>query len=340
MWLRRTLNGRGQTGVRLDEAITFEHLKGSRTMFTALSITFSIVGLVFLIGAVSSFLDRKNALTSFLVGGMVVFFIAGVWFQTHKIVSVNHVGISRSTFSQELRGPLQAGIVEKPFFGKVFEFPASTNYERCETYTPALKGSYGIALDACFYYNAGQVDWLKEIDRTGQLDAGNIMNVWRNSVVGDVAKSVKMYTPEALSEDRSVPEQAIFENVTPWFIERGVPLVSLSFKNWDFTSETVAAEFDQSIVSQRKIAEQAALFEAAKISREREEYEAETARLVSEKQKAALNLLGLEGDAAVDWMWVKYLTEKDEVPDVLILGRGGEAQVSIPFREVKPDDTD
>ncbi len=222
--------------------------------------------------------------------------------------------------------------------------PSSTNYERCETYTPALKGSYGITLQTCFYYNVGQVDWLAEIDRTGQLDADNIMNVWRNSVVGDVAKSVKMYTPEALSDDRSVAEQAIFENVTPWFNERGVALVSLSFKNWDFTSEAVANAFDESIVTQRKIAEQAALLQAAKISREREEYEAETARLVSEKQKEALNLLGLKGSAAVDYLWIKYLTEKDEVPDVLILGRGGgETPISIPApgqQWVKPDDTD
>lgn len=310
-------------------------------MFTSLAIILGVIGLALLLGAVAAVAREENVLAGFLVGIMAVVFIGGIWFQTHRVVSVNHIGISRAMFSQKLRGPLQAGIVEKPFFGKVFEMPASTNYERCETYTPALKGSYGITLQACFYYNVGQVDWLKEIDRTGQLGAGNIMDVWRNSVVGDVARSVKMYTPEALSEDRSVAEQAIFENVTPWFIERGVPLVSVSFKNWDFTSEAVAAEFDQSIVSQRKIAEQAALFEAAKISREREEYEAETARLVSEKQKAALNLLGLEGAAAVDWLWVKYLTEKDEVPDVLILGRGGgEAPISIPFREVKPDDTD
>jgi hypothetical protein len=312
-------------------------------MFTTLAITASTIGIILFIWTIFAFLNRKNVLAGILGVGMAVAFIGGAWFQTHRVVSVNHIGISRATFSQKLRGPLRAGIVKKPFFGKVFEFPSSTNYERCETYTPALKGSYGITVQACFYYNMGQVDWLREIDRTGQLNADNIMDVWRNSVVGDVAKSVKMYTPEALSDNRSVAEQAIFENVTPWFNERGVPLVSLSFRSWYFTSDAVGEEFDRSIVSQRKIAEQDALFEAAKISRQREEYEAETARLVSEKQKDALNLLGLEGDAAVDWMWVKYLTEKDEVPDVLILTRGGgETPISIlaPGQQVKPGSTD
>lgn len=314
-------------------------------MFTILAIILFVIGFALLAVAIFAFLDRENVFAGFLVGIMIIVFIGGAWFQTHRIVSVNHVGISRAMFSQELRGPLQAGIVEKPFFGKVFEFPSSTNYERCETYTPALKGSYGITLQACFYYNVGQVNWLKEIDRTGQLSADNIMDVWRNSVVGDVAKSVKMYTPEALSDDRSVAEQAIFENVTPWFNERGVGLVSLSFKNWDFTSEAVASAFDESIVTQRKIAEQAALLQAAKISREREEYEAETARLVSEKQKEALNLLGLKGDAAVDYLWIKYLTEKDETPDVLILTRGGSGggtpiSIPTPGQQVKPGNTD
>ena len=94
----------------------------------------------------------------------------------------------------------------------------------------------------------------------------------------------------------------------------------------------MAEAFDESIVSQRKIAEQAALLKAAKISREREEYEAETAKLVATWQKEALNELNLEGQAAVDYLWIKYLTEKDETPDVLILGVAG-APVAIPLPE-------
>lgn len=255
---------------------------------------------------------------------------SGIWFQTHQIAPVNHVGVSHSSFTQKLSTQQPAGIVSKPFFGSVYRYPAALKYERCEQFTPAIAGSYGITLDLCLYYNAGAVDWLQEIQRTGVLGAGPIMNVWRNSIVGDVARSVKAYTPEALSDNRSEIEQALFENVRPWFVERGVELVSVSFKNWDFTSKAVAEAFDESIVSQRKIAEQAALLKAAKISREREEYEAETAKLVAEWQKEALNELNLEGQFAVEYLWQKLFAEQGTMPDVLILGVGS-APIAIPL---------
>lgn len=265
----------------------------------------------------------------------IIMAVVGAWGQTHRIVNTQHVGISKSTFSQELRGLYPSGITTKPFFGSIYQYPSSSSFERCEKYTPAIKGSYGITLDLCFYYDTGNTDWLKEINRTGSLDAGHIMSVWRNSVVGDVAKSVKDYTPEALSDNRVGVEKSIFENVLPWFSERGVPLMRVSFKNWDFTSPDVAKSFDDSIVSQRKITEQTALFEAAKISRERELYEAETARQVAEQQKLSLNLLGLTGDAAVQYLWIKVLSENNKTPDILILGAGN-TPVSIPL----PTETD
>ncbi len=307
---------------------------------------------MFLIGAIVSFIlaiafaawsfsiaDVKHKIESI---GLVVtaFLLAGLgfWFQTHRVVSTQYVGISRATISQALDGPHHAGLAPKPFLGAIYQYPSSSAFERCEQYTPAIKGSYGITLDVCFYYDTGNVNWLEEVNRTGSLDASRIMGVWRNSVVGDIAKSVKSYTPEALSDNRAEVEQRLFENVSPWFAERGVPLTRVSFKNWDFTSQEVAKSFDASIVSQRKITEQAALFEAAKISREREKYEAETAKMVAETQKAALNLLGLEGDAAVQYLWIKALAESGKTPDVLILG-AGDAPVAIPLPEkVKADD--
>lgn len=285
---------------------------------------------VVLVWALIQFSDNEMIEAIILAGIAIVCFGGGWFFQTYRIVTTQYVGVSKATFSQKLDGLYPAGLVSKPFFGAVYEYPASTSYERCEQYTPAIKGSYGITLDLCFYYDTSHVDWLKEIHRTGSLDANYIMGVWRNSVVGDVAKSVKDYTPEALSDNRSEVEQSIFENISPWFNERGVSLVRVSFKNWDFTSEEVAKSFDASIVSQRKITEQTALFEAAKISRERELYEAETAKFVAERQKESLNLLDLEGDAAVQYLWIKALAENNKMPDVLILGASN-VPVSIPY---------
>ena len=297
---------------------------------TIVAICLFFLVVVCVIGALMQFVDSEPV--NGLVLGVLatIAFVGGYWFQTHQVVPTQYVGVSKSTVSQELTGPFSAGLVKKPFFGSVYKFPASTSYEKCEQYTPAIKGSYGVTVDLCFYYDVAHVDWLAEIRHTGSLDAGYIMTVWRNSVVSGVARSVKDYTPEELSDRRMEVEAALFENIAPWFNERGISLVRISFKDWVFTSEVVGQSFDESIVSQRKITEQTALFEAAKISREREMYEADTALLVAERQKESINLLGLTGDAAVQYLWIKALTDADKAPDVLILGTSS-TPVSIPI---------
>jgi hypothetical protein len=289
-------------------------------LFLILAVILLVLAGALAIGSISQLAEREKGAAAALAVSAVIAGVLGAWFQTHRIVPTQYAGIGKNSFTQKLSGPYPSGIAPKPFFGSMYQYPASSALERCEQYTPAIKGSYGITLDLCLYYDAGNVNWVKEVNRTGSLGADRIMAVWRNSIVGDVARSVKDFTPEALSDNRSEIEQAIFENISPWFKERGVPLTRVSFKNWDFTSEEVAKSFDASIVSQRKITEQTALFEAAKVSRKREEYEAETARLVAERQKDSLTLLGLQGDAAVQYLWIKALTESNKTPDVLILG--------------------
>ncbi len=300
-------------------------------IFAGVAITLDIITVVLFLWGLSYLAgrDKDNIAAGVLIILAVVAFAGAFWAQTHRIVSVNHVGVARSSFSQELSGPFPAGVVSKPFFGSVSEFPASTDMERCENFTPAIKGAYGITMDVCFYYNAGAVNWLTEIERTGLVNANGIMAVWRNSIVGDVARTTKDYTPEALSEDRSTVEQAIRESVNPWFTERGIELTRLSFKNWDFTDPTVAAAFNEGIVSQRRIAEEESKLKAAQKSRERELVEAQTALDVAKLQKEALNELGLEGQSAVDYMWIKALIELGKAPDVLILGGGG--NISVPL---------
>jgi hypothetical protein len=299
-------------------------------MFTIIAIVLFLISITVLVLGFVGNLRENTGLRAGAVVLALLLFGGGYYFQTHKIVQTQYVGVSRNALSQELYGPYNSGVIYKPFFGSVHYFPASSDTERCEQYTPAIKGSYGITLDLCFYYNTQAINWLDEINRTGSLDAGYIMNVWRNSIVGDVARSVKNYTPEQLSDNRSDVEQDIFTNVSPWFNERGISLVRVSFKNWDFTSPEVAQSFDQSIVSQRKITEQTALLEAAKISRERELYEAETAQLVAEQQREALDSLGLSEEAAVQYLWIKLFSDSDSIPNTIVIG--SDVPVAVPTR--------
>jgi hypothetical protein len=299
-------------------------------MFTIISIVLFAVAIGVAAAAISrGFGDDDWGVAAAFGVAALLLALSGLWVQTHTIVPSQFVGVSRNSVTQELRAPLNPGIVSKPFFGRVYHYPWATSYEQCRTYTPALKGSYGITVNLCFYFNTQGVDWTGEINRTGLFKSEEIFNVWGNSVVSDVARSVKDYTPEELSDNRSAVESAIFENVSQWFAERGVPLLRVSFVNWDFTSPEVAKSFDESIVSQRRITEQTALLEAAKISRERMMYEAETSRMVSEQQKQSLDTLGLEGDAAIEYMWIKLLQDADKVPDVVILGTANQS-IAVP----------
>lgn len=299
-------------------------------MFTILGIALAVLAILAALFALSKSMKRQWLAIPAWISALLAA-LASAWLLTHWIVPTQYVGVTRSTISQELDGMYQPGIASRPLLSRTYEYPASDKYERCEVYTPAISGSYGITVDLCFYYDLAKVNWIKEINTTGRLGENVIMDVWRNSVVGRVAEAVKDYTPERLSDNRGEVEAKLFANLKPWFDERGIPLVAISFKNWDFTSSTVGAAFDESIVSQRKIAEQQALYQAAVQSRLREEYEAETARLVATKQRMMLDELGLDGADAVNYLWIKMMIEQDDIPDTVILDTSG-VPATVPVK--------
>jgi hypothetical protein len=311
-----------------------------------LAIIAAIFGVITLIGAIGAFASDCNGLAVFLAILTAVCLILFGIGMTTRIVPNQYVGVVKGAVSQELRGPFEAGMISKPFLGSVHNFPASTQYQRCEKFTPAIKGSYEIAVDLCFYFDLSQVDWREEINRTGSLNANYIMDTWRNSIVRDVAQPFKVYTPEQLASESGAVEAELFDVVNPWFSERGVPLVALTFPNWTFTSQQVQEAFDNSIVAQRKATEQAALLEAAKIARERQLFEVETQNLVAQEQQKAFEALGLDGDQVIEYLWIQFFEGSDEIPDVFIVGAGNPS-IAVPVdsgtmrtpSEVQPSET-
>lgn len=266
-------------------------------------------------------LITMSLITLFLLG-------SSIYVQTRTIVPAQTVGITRDRLSQNVNGELNSGIQGKPFFGATYVFPNAESTEYCTQYTPSLKGSYGVTLDVCYYIDTASVNWLTEVQRTGSFDSTAIWNVWRNSVVSDVAEAIKEYTPEQVSANRALVEGRIYENVLPWFNARGVPLERVSLVDWDFTSETVAATFDESIASQRRITEQTALLEAAKLSRERQMYEAETAAIVADAQQQMLTDLGFTGQDAINYLWITLYKEQETTPEMVIVPSGANLAVS------------
>ena len=284
------------------------------------SFIFLILAVLGLVGVVGLLNDREQ--TGAAVVGLITVVLFGIhiWFQTHTVVPTQYVGISRNLITQELGAPQHSGIASKPYLGTMHLFPAAGAGEYQTKYIASLDGSYGVWLDLYLYIDYANIDWRKEIELTGQLGANEIVTTWRNSLSVRVANTVNNMTPETLSEQRAVVESAIYNTMNEWFRERGITLVRVSFDDWDFTSEAVAAAFDESIVSQRKITEQIALLEAAKASRERELYEVETAMLVAQQQAEVFETLGLTGDQIVSYAWIQYFKDENVTPNVFTVG--------------------
>jgi hypothetical protein len=294
-------------------------------------ILFTILGIMFLIsGAVT--IDHRThrpvRAWALVIAASVACFMIAYMFQTHRIIPRNSVAVFKSTFTQELTEPRPAGIQGKPFFASTHTFPYNTQTEYCDKYTPSIQGGIGVWLEVCFYFDTTNVDWAKEVDTTGSYDASKIMGVWRDSVVSEIATSVKGQTPKNMNVNRANIEASMFESVYPVFNERGVPLTRLVFRDWDFSSDEVAKTYDESITAQARIAEQEALFEASELARKRELFEAETNTLVAQEQSRALDTIGLEGGDAVMWMWQRLYAEQQTVPEMVITNGGAPVAVS------------
>lgn len=283
-----------------------------------LSTVFIFVGVCLLLMSLDRDVRREGTFLVFLCGGLAMLVLGGL-VGTYRVVPTQHVGVSRSLITQEL-SPVQAeGVIRKPFFGTVHTFPASSNYEKCFSFKPALEGSYEVTTDVCFYIDAAGVDWANEIRLTGHLGAEEIFATWRNQTAVGVADVFRSYAPEGLTADPLAADGALNTTMLEWYESRGVPLNRVTLAYWDFTSAEVAAVFDQSIASRRKVNEQEALLEAARIQRSREIYEVETVRLVAEERQGVYDALGLSAKEAIEYQWILLFEQQERVPSTFIV---------------------
>lgn len=286
---------------------------------TVFAVFLFILGLVAIVVGVLT--SNKVGIGIGLISAAFLF-LGGHWMQTHRVVGVNTVGIAKNTFTQEFTSQQESGLIDKPFFGSVTTYPASTDFEQCDRFTPPIKGSYEIIIDYCGYFDQSQTDWVAEINSTGKFTAKEIMAVWRTGVVGAVSAVVSDKTPDQMNTERAQIEEDIYLAMHSWYAERGIVLNRGAFKFWDFSSEAVGAAYDESIGVQRKVAEQDALFAASEKVRIRELYEAETLQLVGAEQLKAAQIMGISEDDIVEWLWMQYFRESGTAPDYMVLGSG------------------
>ena len=325
-------------------------------MFTLFSFIFMVASFVMLglsIYNFKQFVKAKNdpyervnpgskvRIGTFLLVLTLLFFVMGIILQKSFIVPALHTGYVKNSLTQEISQVKTVGISNKPFLASYHIFPNSPKHENCTDYNVAAKGGIGITVSLCTYINAS-FDWLSEMQKTGHVDYNPIREVWKKETTGLIAKTIKDKSPSQLSDERFQIESDFFTAIQPWYNERGIDLITVSFPSWDFTSEKVAVEYDKSIQSQTRIAQEQNLLEAAGIAKEREILEAETDLEVADIQLETMELLGLDPETFIDFLWVK-LVEEGHKPDVLILDTSagkGNIPVSIPLDPGATQDTD
>jgi hypothetical protein len=208
----------------------------------------------------------------------------------------------------------------------------------CQNFTPSVKGGYEVKLTTCFYIDASNIDWAIQFKKYNNPDVNKIVEVWGNQIAPSIAGVVKDYTPQQLTYEREAISKGIFKSVQSWFESEGIVLRSAQFVNWDFTNKDVGAAFDQTILANTKQAQEQALFEAAKVRRDRELFEADTrvqvANRVATGQKDAMQVLGIKSEESVlQWFMIQWLQGLPTPPANLILSLGGGSlPVAVPTK--------
>lgn len=296
------------------------------------------VFLVYFLAIVEGGWEKIIGTVFFFLG--IVFCIWGFFFSmTHRVVPVNERGIVYDATTGSIVGePRGSGLTSIPFFGsRIVTFPASINYQACQDFTPSVKGGYEVKLTTCFYIDASQVDWVLQFKRYNQFEVAKILEIWRNQVAPNVAGAMKEYTPQQLTYERDTISQVILKSVKPWFDKEGIPVNSVSLVNWDFTNKDVSAAFDQTILANTKQAQEQALFDASKVKRDRELFEADTrvqvANRVATGQKDAMQVLGIKSEEGVlQWFMLQWLQGLPTPPGNLILSLGEKLPVAVPTK--------
>lgn len=296
----------------------------------------------FLIALFGSF-DRNNRdagrLAQAIIAVVATLFFVMMWYfsATHAVVPMYTSAVVVDKTTSKIVGNVrEPGLLEVPLLGSaVYYYPAATNAERCEDFTPSVKGGYEVSLKLCFYLNADKVDWPNQISRYNRPDWDNLWAAWANQLAPLVAKGIKDSPPQDLTNKRDTVSDSIKSNVAGFFETEKVPLNSLSLRNWKFTNPDMQKEFDKTLIAQTQSATEQAGLDAAVIARQRELYVADTdvqkANKMAEGQRTAMKTLGISSeDGVIHWLTIQWLLGNKNAQSIIIDTTSGGVKPAVP----------
>ena len=262
---------------------------------------------------------------------------------THRVVPINERWVVVNKFKAEVEGGVRkSGITGKPLLGtKILKYPGAREQPFCIDYTPALKEGYEISTKICGVYDASDLNWVKLYSQYNFVEEVQMLDYWANQSKELVSLALKEVNYTKISTDRAGVSSDIRDTLLPWFSDFGVDVSRLQLTNWDFTSAEVRLEVDRASAASMRSTVETQLLEAAKIARERQLFEVETANLILAERGLGLqdliDSLGIEDDSAkatiaTQMTWFAYASTPPEgIQIILSVGGGGNIPISIPI---------
>lgn len=279
--------------------------------------------------------DVGKAKWPIIVGAVLVFLVAGAAWSVRQVYP-NQRGVVINAITADVGNTvLEPGMHNLGLFGNLHQFPAASEVQLCNNFTPSVKGGYGVVLSVCYYANTTQVNWVEQYRKYNTLDYNALTAIWFNKLTPLVASTVKDYNPQDLTDRREAILLSLAEVSAPVFTTDGVELGYVSLVNWDFTSPEIKAAFDKSAVANTLVAEERAKLAAAEKRREREMYEAETANAVASQYIKGIQSLGMKSEDVMQYLTIRTLIEQGTLPQVVISVGGSPVSLQPVKAETK-----
>lgn len=311
----------------------------------AVWITF-VLGLACIVAAVSFLLSDDFKVGSAIFGVFAILLFIG-WFYgaTHRVVPPNQRWLIINTASGQIEGVTRtSGITTKPFvLYQINAYPGASQQPFCLDYTPALQEGYEISAHICGVYDASKLDWSVQFTEHNFVNEQQMLSYWTDQTKEIVSGALKDVNYTEIVTNRTSVSAKMRESLLPWFSEIGVSVSNIQLSNWDFTNADIKTYVNQASAASMKSTVEKQLLEAAKIARERQLYEVETANLVmSERGKglqALFESLGITDDTSKAFLasqmtWYTY-AQNPPTGTQIILGIGGNP-IAAPFSVQQP----
>lgn len=307
----------------------------------AVWIAFIIGAILFVITLYLLFNEDADATSRVgaIITGLLCVVVGLAWFYgtTHRVVPINERWVIVNTANGTIEGQTRSsGITTKPFLMySIKRYPGVAQQPFCLDYTPALKEGYEITTHVCGTYDASTINWSQMYTRYNFNSEEAMIKYWSNQSKELVSAALLNADYTTIVTNRSEVSKAIRDSLAPWFSEFGVSVSNLQLTNWDFTSPDVRAQVDAASAASMKKTVESQLLEAAKIARERQLYEVQTANLVLAERgnglEALFAALNITDDNAKAWLasqmsWLAYAQNPPDGVNVFI----GADAIAVP----------